>query len=247
MHVLVVRNHADEGPVILGERVAAAGAELRTVRPVVGEPLPASIDGLAGMIVLGGPQSAMDDAGHPYYARLVGLMRACAAAERPVLGVCLGAQLLARAFADPANPAPVRPNRVVEIGFGPPVRFLPEAASDPLFAHAPAELRLMQWHHDALDLPPGAVRLATSSDCPEQAFRLGRTTYGVQFHPEVRTGTVRHWIATHRGDLDADYPGFRGRIEGEMAAHMEAANDFGARLGDAFARLVLERAAAVPA
>jgi GMP synthase (glutamine-hydrolysing) len=247
MHVLVVENQRDEGPAILGERIAAAGMELRTVCPVAGEALPASVRDVAGMVVLGGPQSAMDDARHPHHAALFGLMRACAAQERPVLGVCLGAQLLARAFADPANPAPVRPNRVVEIGFDPPVRFLPEAASDPLFAHAPGELRLMQWHHDMLDLPPGAVRLATSRDCPVEAFRLGRTTYGVQFHPEVRTATVRHWLATHRGDLDADYPGFRDRIEREMAAHMEAANAFAVRLGDAFARLVRDRAAPAPA
>jgi len=245
--VLVVKNHGDEGPVILGERLAAAGLPPRVACPPAGDPLPASVDGLAGMVVLGGPQSAMDDAGHPYYAPLLGLMRACAAAERPVLGVCLGAQLIARAFADPSNPAPVRPNRVLEIGFDPPVRFLPEAAADPLFAHAPAELRLMQWHHDLLDAPPGAVLFATSRDCPVQAFRLGRTTYGVQFHPEVRTGTVRHWMATHPGDLDADYPGFRDRIEGEMAAHMAAANAFAVRFGDVFARLVLEGAAAAAA
>lgn len=236
--VLVVRNHPHEGAGLIGERLSAVGIDLLDLAPISGDPLPATIDGLVGAVVLGGPQSAMDDARHPYFARLIDLLRAFAAADRPVLGICLGAQLMARAHAAPGNAAPVRPNRVVEIGFDVEVEFLPEARRDPLFAHAPARLALMQWHHDVFDLPPAGIRLATSPDTEVQAFRLGRAQYGVQFHPEVTRADVLHWIATHDGDVDRDYPGLRGRIDGELDRHIGPANAFARTLGDRFAALV---------
>ncbi len=241
--VLVVRNHPQEGSGLIGERLRAAGIDLLDLAPISGDRLPERIDGLDGALVLGGPQSAMDDARHPYFGRIVDLLRVFAAADRPVLGICLGAQLMARAHAGPANAAPVRENDVVEIGFDVEVEFLPDARHDPLFAHAPARLPLMQWHHDVFDLPPGGVRLATSANTHVQAFRLGRTQYGVQFHPEVTRADVLHWIETHEGDVDRDYPGLRDRIGAELDRHIVAANGFARTLGDRFAALV--RAAVV--
>jgi len=242
--VLVVRNHPQEGAGLIGESLRAVGIDLLDVAPISGDALPATIAGLDGAVVLGGPQSAMDDDGHPYYRPLIALLREFAAIERPVLGICLGAQLMARAHAAAGNRRPVYPNRLVEVGFDVEVEFLPPAWHDPLFTHAPDRLALMQWHHDVFDLPPGAIRLATSPGTHVQAFRLGRTQYGVQFHPEVTREDVVHWVATHDGDVDVDYPGLRDRIGGELDRHIVAANAFACTLGDAFATLVQARAPA---
>jgi len=238
MRLLVVQNHGQDGPGILGERLHARGATLDLVLPADGGVLPDSDRDHDAAIVLGGPQSAMDDAGFPHVPHLLGLLRAFAAADKPVLGICLGAQYMARAHAAPGNTRPVYPNHVVEVGFRPPVRFVREVASDPLLGHAPPELNLMHWHHDTLDLPPGAVRLAWSEHCAVQAYRLGRAQYGVQFHPEVTRDMVIDWITTHEGDIDTDHPGLRQRIGPELDAHIDAANAFCQALADRFLDLV---------
>jgi GMP synthase (glutamine-hydrolysing) len=120
----------------------------------------------------------------------------CVAAGKPVLGLCLGSQLLAKALGGSVFRAPRK-----EIGFY-RVRMLPKARTDALFAEAPADFVAFHWHGDAFSLPPGAVPLASSTLTPLQAFRYGSRAWGAQFHPEMNLKLLRAFIETGSSDLD---------------------------------------------
>ena len=143
-------------------------------------------DGYDALIFLGGPMSVNDDL--PYLAREMEWIRQAVAQRRPVLGICLGAQLIARALG-----ATVRSNAAKEIGWY-DLRFTDAAASDPLFQGLSLET-VFHWHGETFDLPPGAELLASSELCRNQAFRLGDGVYGLQFHLEVTPEMIADWCA----------------------------------------------------
>ena len=177
---ILVLQHCPVTPVgIVGETLSRRGAELDIRMPHQGEAMPESPEGFDGLVVLGGPQHAGDDEGHPAFPPMLGLIRQFHDQAKPVLGVCLGAQLIARAFG-----GRVWPFGGLEIGYL-PVRLTPAGRRDPLLKGLPVETRIMQLHEDSFDLPAGAVRLMSNGVCANQGLRLGRTTYGFQFHFEV--------------------------------------------------------------
>jgi GMP synthase (glutamine-hydrolysing) len=136
----------------------------------------------------------------------------------PFWGVCLGVQLLASSLG-----ATVYPVAAAEVGLLPV--FLTEAAqADPVFAGLPAELLTLQWHGETFDLPPGAVLLAGSPLCPNQAFRVGSSAYGVQFHLEVSPELARQWadVPAYRESLEATLgPGALDRLIDELEANAD--------------------------
>ncbi len=136
---------------------------------------------------MGGPMGAGDDADHPWLAAERELIADAAGAGRPVLGVCLGAQLLAAALGARVYEAE-RP----EVGLL-EVELTGEGRADPLFAGIDDRPVSLQWHADTFDLPDGAVRLARSAAIANQAFRSGERAYGVQFHLEVTGEMAREW------------------------------------------------------
>ncbi len=142
----------------------------------------------AGLLVLGGPMSANDTAEHPFLSQTMALIRAFAAADRPVLGICLGAQIIARTFGGEVY----RMDRL-ESGFY-TMGVTPEGKRDPVFAALGADITSFQNHFEAVRNIRDAVPLATGGACPIQAFRIGRATYATQFHPEVTIDIVRDWI-----------------------------------------------------
>jgi GMP synthase-like glutamine amidotransferase len=177
---LVVQHAEPEGPYAIGEALAAAGVDVVRWRTYAAESLPRRLDELDGLVVMGGPMSATSDDGFPTRSDELELLVEAVDLGLPVLGVCLGAQLLAlagggRVMAGRAGP---------EIGWA-PVRFGAVAADDALFSAVPTELTVLHWHGDTYDLPPGAVHLASSASYPQQAFRLGNQAWGLQFHVEV--------------------------------------------------------------
>jgi GMP synthase-like glutamine amidotransferase len=147
---------------------------------------------ISALIVMGGSMGANDDQRHPFLRDLKNLIRTVVAARIPYLGVCLGGQLLAAALG-----AKVVSNRWEELGTL-DVSLTDAGKTDRLFAGIPESFSTFQWHHDSFDIPERGVLLASSAACPHQAFRVGDSAWGVQFHPEVTEPIIRDWCAWDR-------------------------------------------------
>jgi GMP synthase-like glutamine amidotransferase len=139
----------------------------------------------SGLIFLGGPMSVNDPL--PYLRREEQLILDAMERKQPVLGICLGAQLIAKALG-----ASVYPNGAKEIGWF-DIHFTEAARHDPLLAPFDGPETVFHWHGETFDLPQGCELLATSSACRHQAFRANNLTYGLQFHPEVTPGMIADW------------------------------------------------------
>jgi GMP synthase (glutamine-hydrolysing) len=149
-----------------------------------GAPVPDSAS-YAGLIFLGGPMSANDPL--PFLDRERAILARAVDAGQPLLGICLGSQLIAGVLG-----AGVHRNREKEIGWF-DIHFTGAAADDPLFAGIPGPETVFHWHGDTWDLPAGATLLASSEACANQAFHAGRNIYGLQFHLEVTPAMIAYW------------------------------------------------------
>ncbi|HEY3737610.1 MAG TPA: type 1 glutamine amidotransferase [Jatrophihabitans sp.] len=179
----------------LGDWLVEAGLVLDTRRVDLGE-APSSLDGFDGVLVLGGAISSYGDL--PYLSAVKQLLREAVAVELPILGVCLGGQLLALANGGRVEPNPDGPELGAEL-----VAKRTAAATDPLFREMPIAPDVIQWHWDAVTtLPPGAIQLASSVTCENQAYRLGRLAWGVQFHIETTPEIVEAWAAHDAGRIE---------------------------------------------
>lgn len=194
MRILVVRNYANTSLGQVGAALAEANATVELVRADLGETLPGDPAGHDGLVVLGGGQNALADAESPWLPRLCRLMRDFGDSGRSVLGICLGSQLLARAYGGENIIGGASEFGWHEVGL------TPEGAQDPVFDGLPAAFRSFQWHDDTFILPRGAVRLAGSLAVHNQAFRVGRAAYGFQFHFEADRPMVDGW-----SDVFADW------------------------------------------
>ncbi|WP_426239356.1 type 1 glutamine amidotransferase [Pararhizobium sp. DWP1-1-3] len=219
MRVLVVENmaHSDLGQV--GVALQEAGAQIDPRQPFTGQALPGDIDGHDALVVLGGEQSAVDDHIHPYLPELARLMRAFADAGRSVLGICLGSQLLARGHGGDNLLGKAR-----EFGWH-EVTLTAEGERDPVLSAAGPAFKSFEWHSDSFTIPPGAVHLATNPTVANQAFRIGRAAYGMQFHFEAGTPVVEGWNRTFEtviNRIDPDwlqhYPEHAARHAGQSDA-----------------------------
>jgi GMP synthase (glutamine-hydrolysing) len=176
-----------EGPGLIAEAASRRGLELRLCHPYRGEPLPSSEE-IDGLVVMGGPMSVHDTAEHPHLARESELIAMTVRAGCPVLGVCLGAQLLAHALG-----ARVYRGEQAEIGCG-AVSLTEAGREDPVLGSVgAATLPVVHWHKDTFELPADASLLASSALFPHQAFRVGARAYGLQFHVEVDQELARAW------------------------------------------------------
>lgn len=200
---MVVLQHVPlEGPVRIATVAERLGLRIETVRLDQGEAVPTQAPSGAIVVAMGGPMGVGDigDARYPFLAPEIALLRQCLAEDRPVIGVCLGSQLLAHAAG--ATVAPLTcgepPQRHREVGWG-AVHFLKDTGDDPVLAGMERSELVLHWHGDAFSIPPKAEHLAASLACPGQMFRVGRC-YGLQFHVEIDQATVESWIAA-----DADF------------------------------------------
>jgi len=186
MRVVVFQHLACEHPGIWREFLREDGADVRTVELDAGDAIP-SLDESDALLVFGGPMNVDEHHRFPWLAPETAAIRDAALGGLPVFGVCLGAQLLARALG-----AKVTKNPEPEVGLL-PVELTDAGASDPLFAGWPRRAPVVQWHSDTFALPAGATLLATSPACRHQAFRHGSRAYALQFHPEVTADMVAEW------------------------------------------------------
>jgi len=192
--VLVLRHDADAGPGYLAGALAGAGLAMQVVDPAAAEALPGP-SGWSAVVSLGGHMGAYEEGSHPWLVAEKQLLAAAVEAGRPVLGICLGCQLLAAALGGRAYPGTGR-----EVGLV-PVRLTPEGRADPVARHL--EGLAVVSHADTWDPPPGAALLAVSKRYP-QAFRLG-PALGLQPHPEVGPEAFARWTrAKPPGALERD-------------------------------------------
>ncbi len=182
-------------------------------------PLPTEYDGIVSM---GGPQSVYQQKQYPYLTSELALLREAAKSHVPILGVCLGAQLLAEALG-----GKVRPAEQKEIGWYPVMRE-PGADGDPMMEPFGQTETVFQWHGDTFSLPKGAVRLSSSPLCEEQGFRYGDNIYAFQFHVEMTEPIIRAWMmnAGNRKELAA----LKGTID-PLAIRRQSPQHIG-RLGE---------------
>ena len=195
-HVIVVQHEPGEGPGALLPALKAAGLQARLVRTWIEEPMPALPGAASGVVVLGGGASAVSDRRPAALDAEIALLRASCQAGLPVLGLCLGGQLLAAALGAEVARAPRR-----EVGFL-RVRLSEAAREDALFAGLPASFVAFHLHEDEFALPAGATALASSTQTPVQAFRAG-SAWGIQFHPEVTQAELSAMVESAPQDSGA--------------------------------------------
>lgn len=193
---LVVQHVEPEHLYVLGDALADAGVAVDIRRTYAGEPLPTDVGGFAGLVVMGGPMSAHNDRGFPTRQAELDLLADAIAREVPTLGVCLGAQLLALAGGGRVFPGTNGP----EVGWA-PIEFTELAADDALLSGLPDRLKVLHWHEDTFEFPPGGVPLAASSRYRAQAFRIGPRAWGLQFHLEVDDAAVAAFLDTFGQDV----------------------------------------------
>jgi GMP synthase (glutamine-hydrolysing) len=180
--LLTVQHVPWEGPHRILD--ACGGLRVRTVKPLAGQPLPAH-DEVAGAVFMGGPMNVDEVERYPALADEREWLAEAAARELPALGICLGAQLLARALGTEVR------SGAPELGFAPVEVSAPD---DPLLGGLAPRSEVLHWHGDVFDLPDGAERLASSERTECQAFRAGNA-WGVLFHPEADFALVEAWLA----------------------------------------------------
>lgn len=231
--ILVFQHHPDSPAGIVGERMAARAAQVTTLDAQHGIDMPEDAGGHDGLLILGGAMNAYDDARCRHFPALLELARGYAAAGKPVLGICLGSQLLARAWG-----AEVRIGAAPEFGvtaLSPTIA----AADDPLLGGTSGPAYAMQWHDDTFDIPPRAVRLLEGETCRNQAFRVDDLVWGFQCHFEADRRDMVAW-AEFRRDVYG-YEDFAARLASDAAAYGEAAEAFGRRIADRWLDLVEDR------
>ena len=231
MRVAIVENTRITHHGQVGVALHEAAALIDIWKPWSGQPLPAGPDADA-LVVFGGEQSAIDDHTHPYLPALANLMAAYTAMDRPVLGICLGSQLLARAYGGD-NHLGVAP----EFGWV-DVSLTDAGRADPVLSQVPQTFPIFQWHSDTFSLPPGAVHLAQSAAAAHQAFRIGRATYGTQFHFEASRSVVRDWSDTFPDTIERMLPGWSTRHPEIAATRGAEADSHGLALARAWVGLI---------
>jgi len=198
MHrALIIQQVQHEGPGLIGLELDRAGFVSERVRVYRGESPPRSALGYSALIVLGGPMGVYEEESYPFIKDELKLLESALRDRVPTLGVCLGAQLLARAAGAGVYKGPGK-----EIGFY-KVALTDEGAADRLLLGLPGALEVFQWHGDTFDVPAGAVNLAGSELFPNQLIRVGANAYGVQFHLEVDFKMVSDWLKINAGEVAA--------------------------------------------
>jgi GMP synthase-like glutamine amidotransferase len=224
MRVLAIVHQPDAGPGIFADAIRGAGATLDTWLIATSEGPPADPFDYDAVLTLGGAMHPDQHDEHHWLKREKRLLATLLEREVPLLGVCLGSELLAEAAGSGARRA-----RSPEIGWY-EVETTGEAASDPLMAPLAPSFEALEWHSYEVALPPGAVPLARTDTCL-QAYRVGQGAWGIQFHAEVTLGDLERWLDDYRSDPDAVALGLdTGRLRSRTRRSIEDWNRLGREL-----------------
>jgi GMP synthase (glutamine-hydrolysing) len=236
VRAIVIQHVEMEGPARIADLCAERGIVVDIHQVFAGDPVPERVGAADMLIVMGGGMGVgdLDDSRYPFLRAEIALLSAAIRDGRAVLGVCLGAQLLAHAAGARVYPNVTRDSvgnevRVREVGWG-PVSFVgyPDEAT---FRGLEPEQVVLHWHGDTFDLPRGAVHLASTPVCAQQAFRIGARIFGLQFHVEADDAIARRWVVE-----DADFvhaargPGGIAQVIAETETHAATARVAGDQL-----------------
>jgi GMP synthase (glutamine-hydrolysing) len=231
MKTAVILKHVEfEGPSRMAPLLAERGYQLDIRALYLGDLVPSHLGQDEILVVMGGPMGVadLDNPEFPFLQREVDLLRSCLEQDQPVLGVCLGSQLLAHAAGAHVHPMQDGRARLYEVGWG-AVRFHHET-NDAALRGLPREGKVLHWHGDTFELPAGARHLASSPICPNQAFRLNRQ-FGLQFHCEVSSTDVEAWLAADDGFITrANGEDAVAQIRRDTAQYISAQDELGAHL-----------------
>jgi GMP synthase (glutamine-hydrolysing) len=220
MHVLIVKNVFTEGPGTIQDYLRAAGISHSIVDLSIGDPVPA-LDSFSHLLIMGGPMAVYEMDRYAYLSSEAQLIERAIKANKHVLGVCLGAQMLAHVLGSRVYPGGAR-----EIGWY-EVVLTDDGMNDPIMSTlalpGKSAAQVFQWHGDTFDLPRDAVRLASSDLFPNQAFRYKDRVYALQFHIEVTPTIVRDWLAPEQG---IDLGSITAESEKSFPAYLERAIKF---------------------
>ena len=227
MRALAIVHQPDAGPGVFAEALAAKGVELDRWLIADG-PKPAEPSSYDAVLTFGGAMHTDHEAEHPWLKEEKSILADLIDRRVPLLGMCLGSQLVAEA----AGATPRRASEP-EIGWH-AVELTAEAAGDPLLGGLPARFSAFQWHSYEAPLPPGATALARSPVCL-QAFRLEGPAWGIQFHAEVSRDDADYWISDYRSDPDAVRIGLDPEaLRAETHAAIDAWNALGRAMCEGF-------------
>jgi GMP synthase (glutamine-hydrolysing) len=188
MKVIVLMHIASEGPGTIGTFLEARGAEIEFARLYDGYRLPEDPAAFDAVVSMGGPMNVYEEEEFPFLREETQFLRRAIDRGLPVLGVCLGAQMIAKASGAVVGKSPKG-----EIGWS-QVTLTQEGKTDPAFAGLSETFEVLQWHNDMFHIPERGSLLASSADCPHQALRY-RNAIGLQFHVEVTPEILRDWFA----------------------------------------------------
>ena len=194
--VLIIQHEAGEGPGTIEEEVIRAGHKVRRVRIDQGDQVPDEVALIGGLVVMGGSMGVGDQGKLSHLKAEIALLKQFHKTEKPILGICLGAQLLAAALGTEVAAGEK------EIGWF-PVRKLPDAFKDPVLRRLPENFPALMWHGDHFALPKGAVHLLSTDKCACAAFRHGKKAYGLVPHLEMTAAMVDEMVASSRKKLES--------------------------------------------
>ncbi|MBP7088951.1 MAG: type 1 glutamine amidotransferase [Candidatus Omnitrophica bacterium] len=195
--VLFLKHIAIEGPGLLLDFFKNLGLKTGIIDISAGESLP-SFEDYQAIVFLGGPMNVYETDRYSFLLEEEKFLKKALAKEIPFLGICLGAQILAKVSNAKIKKAPLK-----EIGWY-EVKLTGEGKDDFLFNGLGEKLTVFQWHEDTFDLAPQAKLLARGDTCVNQAFRVGKYAWGLQFHPEIKNGMLRSWLEYYNEDIDRD-------------------------------------------
>ena len=215
---LVLQHRECEDLGTIGPAMSKRGIGYRYVRLFDWEPVPKGLEQYSGLIILGGPMNVYEEDQYPYLKEEDILIKKAVRNDMPVLGICLGGQLIAKAAG-----ARVHKGTKKEIGWY-DLKLTKDSRQDKVFNSLPGTIKVFQWHGDTFDIPDGAVHLAGSELFSNQAYRVGSSIYGLQFHLEVTQEMINRWISEYEEELSTlDYIN-AGRIISDTPVYIDNLN-----------------------
>lgn len=215
----------------IGDALQAGGIEATYIRVFEGEPVPDDMNRASGLVVMGGPMGAYEQDEYPFLSHEIRLIERALRAEKPVLGICLGSQLLAAALG-----AEVRKAHRKEIGWF-PVWLTEAATGDRVFSEIEDSFMAYHWHGDVFDVPRGAISLASSDQTQCQAFAYSKNAYGFLFHLEATQKIVEDMTRGFAAELDEEMLDAAGILD-QTRTHLGGFQRIGASVFQRWASLI---------